>query len=362
MRGEVSRQANFFSYVSPEKRVPGDHPLRPIKEAADACLVAMEGTFRSMYSSQGRPSIPPERLLKAQILQALYSVRSDRLFCEQLDYNILFRWFLDMSLDEPSFVPTVFSKNRDRLLEHEAAQEFFDRVVAFAGERRLLSDEHFTVDGTLIEAWASMKSFQAKGKKPKPPDEDDPGNPSVDFKGERRSNATHESSTDPEARLTRKGPGKEAKLAFTANALMENRNGLCVQFRTEISTGTAEQEAALAMLERHDPEMGAHPTLGADKGYHRSAFVKALRDLKIRPHLAQIENRKTPGLDRRTTRHAGYAISQRLRKRVEEIFGWCKVVGGLRKCRFVGLAYNNAANLMVVASYNLLRIGRLAAA
>ena len=360
MRGEVSKQAGFFSYVSPEQRVPENHPLRTIKSAADECLAGMERTFESMYSREGRPSIPPERLLKAQLLQALFTVRSDRLFCEQLDYNILFRWFLDMSLDEATFVPTVFSKNRERLLKHEVAQEFFDRVVSFARERNLLSDEHFTVDGTLIEAWASMKSFQRKGQPPSPPEDSDPGNPTVDFKGERRSNETHESTTDPEARLARKGPGKETKLAFTGHVLMENRNGLCVQYRTEQATGRAEPAAALEMLARERPRMGPDPTLGADKGYHTAAFVKGLRDMDICPHVAQISGRRTVGLDGRTTRHETYRLSQRYRKLVEEIFGWGKVIGGFRKTRFVGLLNINAANLMVLSAYNLLRVGRLA--
>lgn len=358
MRGAVEMQTGFFSYVSTEKRVPPDHPLRRIKAMADVCLKSLEPSFRTMYSEIGRPSIPPEHLLKAQLLQALYTVRSDRLFCEQLEFNILFRWFLDMSMDAKGFVPTVFTKNRDRLLEHEVAQQFFDAVVGFAEGEQLLSDEHFTVDGTLIEAWASMKSFQRKGKR-KTKDPDDPGNPSVDFRGEKRKNDTHESQTDPEARLARKGAGKEAKLAFSAHVLMENRNGLCVQFRTKAATGTAEPEAALELLERHSDIHDRARTLGADKGYHQKGFIAALRKAGVAPHVAEIKNRRTPGLDGRTTRQPGYSISQRLRKRVEEIFGWGKTIGGLRKARFVGILHNNAFGLMVMSAFNLMRLARL---
>jgi len=349
----------MFSYISPEERVPADHPLRRVKAFTDEVLRELSGTFDGMYSKVGRPSIPPERLLKSMVLIALYSVRSDRLFCELLNYNLLYRWFLDMSMDEPTFVPTVFTKNRERLLEHDVARQFFDRVVARARREDLMSDEHFTVDGTLIEAWASMKSFKAKNRKEKVEPPDDPGNPTVDFRGEKRSNDTHESTTDPEARLARKGPGKESKLAYAANFMMENANGLCVDVRVDMATGTSERDAAARMIWRQR-RRGIRPkSLGADRGYHVSSFVTVLRNLDIRPHIALRSDRRTPGLDGRTTRHASYRTSQRIRKRIEEMIGWNKTVAGLRKCRFIGLARNRLAAFMVAASYDLLRMARL---
>lgn len=362
MRGEPSGQEGLFSYLSPEARVPPTHPLRALKRTADALLATLSPTFEAMYSAVGRPSIPPERLLKAQLLLALYSVRSDRLFCERLDYDILFRWFLDMSLDEPSFDHSTFSKNSERLLQHQVARKFFDAVVRYARTEGLLSDEHFTVDGTLIEAWASLKSFKPTGSGPAasgPPD--DPGNPTVDFHGERRTNATHQSTTDPEARLARKGQGKEARLCFSGHVLMENRHGLCVDLRVDPATGTAEREAALRMLARQARKRVRPRTLGADKGYHTREFIRCLRHRRIRPHIAQVTGRQTPGLDGRTTRHAGYAFSQRVRKRVEEIFGWVKTIGGLRKSRFRGRARTEQYAHLVGTAYNLLRIGRLQA-
>jgi IS5 family transposase len=289
---------------------------------------------------------------------AFYSVRSDRLFCEMLDYNILFRWFLDMNLEEASFDASTFSKNRERLIEHETALEFFDAVVRLARRKHLLSDEHFSVDGTLIEAWASAKSFQRKGKKTQRPP-DDPCNPTIDFHKERRSNATHESTTDPEAQLARKGAGKEARLSFCGNALMENRQGLLVDIEIRKAEGVAEREGALDLLTRQRRKRVKPKTLGADKGYHTRDFVERLRKRGIAPHIACIENRKTPGLDARTTRHESYAISQHKRKRVEEIFGWLKTVGGLRKSRLKGIARTQLLAHLHGAAYNLLRIGRL---
>lgn len=358
MRGELNPQGHMFSYFSPEERVPPAHPLRAIKHHADEALASLGPTFEAMYSDTGRPSIPPERLLKASPLIVLYSVRSDRLFCEQLDYNILFRWFLDMGLEEASFDPSTFSKNRERLIRHEVAISFFDAVVKLARAKDLLSDDHFTVDGTLIEAWASMKSFQAKSKKNTPPP-DDPGNPGVDFHGDVRSNVTHESTTDPEARLAKKGTGKEAKLAFSGNALMENRHGLCLDIQIRTADGYAEREAALKMLARQGRRRVKPKTLGADKGYHAKDFIARLRKRGIIPHVACIENRKTPGLDARTTRHGGYALSQKKRKRIEEIFGWLKTIGGLRKTRVKGIARTQQLAHLAGAAYNLLRIGRL---
>lgn len=359
MRGSISGQAMLFSYLSPEARVPATHPLRPIKAMADAVLQQLSSTFEAMYSPTGRPSIPPERLLKGELLIALFSIRGHRLFCEMLEYNMLFRWFLDMHLDEPLFDHSTFSQNSERLLTHETAQKFFDAVVTYARGEGLLSDEHFTVDGTLIEAWASLKSVKPKDAPPPTDPPDDPGNPTVDFHGERRTNATHQSTTDPEAQLARKGTGKEAKLCFSGHVLMENRHGLCVDLQIAPAAGTAERDTALAML-RRQARRGIRPTtLGADKGYHTKDFVRRLRRRGIRPHLACIRGRRTPGLDGRTTRHEGDRLSQRLRKKVEEIFGWMKTIGGLRKSRVRGVARTQHVSYLVGAAYNLLRMSRL---
>lgn len=358
MRGHDTKQATMFSVVSPEHRVPQDHPLRPIKAMADEVLASMSRTFSRMYSKVGRPSIPPERLLKAQILIALYSVRSDRMFCEQLDYNLLFRWFLDMNMDERPFDHSSFTKNRDRLLEHDVAGEFFAAVVEKAQGLGLMSSEHFTVDGTLIEAWASLKSFRPKNEKPEDRDPpDDPGNPTVNFHGEKRSNETHASTTDPEARLARKGNNQEAKLCFSAHALMENRNGLLVDLRIDHATGIAERESALALLAENVE--AADATVGGDKGYNQRAFVDGCRELGITPHVA--EKVKYNAIDRRTSRHKGYSISMRIRKRIEEIFGWAKTIGGFRRTRFHGVARTQQAGYFVGAAYNLLRIANLSA-
>jgi transposase len=358
MRGIDHPQGHLFSYFSPEDRVPVKHPLRDIKRNADVVLKELSPVFNAMYSDTGRPSIPPERLLKSLLLMALYSVRSDRLFCEMLDYNILYRWFLDMNLDEASFDASSFSKNRERLLSHNVSQRFFDAVVKVARKQGLLSDEHFTVDGTLIEAWASMKSFKPKaGQDTEPPD--DPGNAAVDFHGQRHSNDTHASTTDPESRLYRKGRGKESKLCFAGHALMDNRHGLCTDLDITPSVGTTEPQAAQTMLARQRRKRIHPKTLGADKGYHTRAFVEHLRGKSIRPHIAQITGRTTPGLDGRTTRHATYVISQRKRKRVEEIFGWLKTVAGMRKTRFRGIARIQQQAHFAAAAYNLLRISKL---
>ncbi|HXH33629.1 MAG TPA: IS5 family transposase [Plantibacter sp.] len=358
MRGHDSKQATMFSMVSPEHRVPADHPLRPIKAMADQVLAGMSRTFNGMYSQVGRPSIPPERLLKSQILIALYSVRSDRMFCEQLAYNLLFRWFLDMNMDEAVFDHSSFTKNRDRLLEHDVAGQFFVAVVEEGRRLGLMSSEHFSVDGTLIEAWASLKSFRPRDEKPEDRDPpDDPGNPSVNFHGEKRRNDTHASTTDGEAKLARKGNGKEAKLCFSAHALMENRNGLLVALRVGAATGTAEREHALEMLAEHATD-GA--TVAADKGYDQRAFVDGCRELGVTPHVAT--KAKHSAIDGRTTRHAGYEVSMRIRKRIEEIFGWAKTVGGYRRTRFRGIERTQQAGYFVGAAYNMLRIANLAAA
>lgn len=362
MRGQDDKQGYMFTYLSPDDRVPQDHPLRTIKAFADAVLKEMNPTFTAMYSNMGRPSIPPERLLKSQLLIALYSVRSDRMFCERLNYDILFRWFLDMNLEESSFDATSFTKNRERLLAHDVSLKFFDAVVRQARKRDLLSDDHFTVDGTLIDAWASMKSFQPKetrkdsGKPPK----DGGSNPTVDFRGEKRSNRTHQSTTDPEARLMRKSFGQTARLSFSGHVLMENRNGLCVDLRIGEATHRAERGAALKMLARQGKKRVRPKTLGADKGYHAADFIHRLRSRAIIPHIAQVKNRNTPGLDGRTTRRGTFALSQKARKRVEEIFGWFKTVAGLRKTRFRGMRRTQEFALMAGAAYNLLRMSKLA--
>ena len=356
MRGHVDPQGGLFSYFSVEERIPVDHPLRRIKAQADSVLASMNAAFEAMYALEGRPSIAPERLLKASLLIALYSVRSERLFCEMLDYNMLFRWFLDMNLEERAFDHSTFSTNRTRLIEHDIAKQFFAGSVREARAQRLLSDEHFTVDSTLIEAWASFKSL--KRKDGTPPRSGDDGTGMVDFRGEKRSNATHESSTDPEAKLMRKGNGQPAKLSFGAHALMENRNGLLVDLAITDAT-LAEPKAAAPLVDRRREARRDMSTLGTDKGYHTKAFVAMLRGRSIAPHIARIEGRSTPGLDARTTRHDGYALSQQKRKRVEEIFGWMKTVGGLRKSRFVGRVKTQLAAYMVGAAYNLLRMARL---
>lgn len=360
MRGHVDPQSSMFSYFSPESRVPERHPLRAIKRDADAVLASLSAEFDELYAESGRPSIPPERLLKASLLIALYSVRADRMLCEMLDYNLLFRWFLDMSLEERGLDQSNFSRLRERLDKTDLACRFFDAVVSEARKRGLLSDEHFSVDGTLIEAWASTaKSLRRKDGPPSDGGPDDRG--LVNFRGERRSNDTHESKTDPDAKLMKKGKGRETKLSYGGHALMENRNGLCVDIEVR-SALQSETEAAKDMLSRQARKRVRPTTLGADKGYHTKDFVAHLRKKKIAPHIARIEGRNTPGLDARTTRHAGYAISQTKRKRVEEIFGWMKAYGGLRRTMARGLQRVRLHAYIVAAAYNLLRMSRLPAA
>jgi transposase len=346
----------MFSLKAPGDRVPKDHPLRRVKDLADGALALLSPTFDKMYSGKGRPSVPPEQLLKASLLMAFYSVRSERLFCEQLDYNLMFRWFLDMGMEEPSFDHSTFTANRDRLLKHDVAKQFFAAIVVQARKGGLMSSEHFTVDGTLIEAMASLKSFKKKDDKREPPD--DPGNPDVDFHGEKRSNETHESTTDSEARLAKKGYGKEAKLAYCANALMENRNGLLVDFQVEPADGRAERRSALAML-KNESRGEQRITVAADKGYDTQEFVASCRELNVTPQVAQHQTKRRSAIDGRTTRHAGYAISQRVRKRVEEIFGWMKTIGGFRRTRFRGRSRTQLNAYFVGAAYNLLRIAKL---
>jgi transposase len=358
MRGADKRQRAMLVVMNLEQRIPKGHPLRRIKALADAALKELSPVFDAMYSAVGRPSIPPERLLKSSLLMALYSVRSERLFCEQLDYKFLFRWFLDSEADEASFDHSTFSRNRARLLEHTVADEFFRAVVAQAHGLNLLSDEHFTVDGTLVEAWASLKSFKRREAGPSAPP-DDPGNPTVNFRGERRSNATHQSTTDPEAQLAKKGKGKEARLCYSANALMENRHALLVDFQVEPADGHAERRAALAMVDACLPGR-RRVTLGGDKGYDTQAFVAGCRALTVTPHVAQNQARRGgSALDARTVRQPGYAISQWIRKQVEEAFGWMKTVGGLRRTRYRGRERVQMHAYLVAAAYNLVRIAKL---
>ena len=359
MRGDDPQQAAMFSYISPEERVPLEHPLRAIRALVDVALKELSPQFAQLYSYTGRPSIAPEKLLRALLLQALYTVRSERLLMEQLDYNLLFRWFVGLNMDDPIWVASTFSKNRERLLAGDIAHAFFAQVLAQARERNLLSDEHFTVDGTLIEAWASQKSFKRKDSAPPASPPDDPGNPSIDFRGERRTNATHASTTDPEARLYKKATGQEAKLAYLGHVLMENRHGLVVDSCVTLATGTAEREAALAMAEAIP---GQHRvTLGADKNYDTHDFVRDVRELQVTPHVAQKTSGRSSAIDGRTTRHPGYAVSQRKRKCVEEIFGWLKTVGLLRKVRHRGLARVGWIFTFAAAVYNLVRMRTLAA-
>jgi transposase len=358
MRGQDRQQSNMFSYLSPEQRVRQDHPLRAIRNMTDQALRNMSERFDEMYSEIGRPSIPPEKLLRAQLIQMLYSVRSERLLMEEIDYSVLFRWFVGLNLDEPVWDVTVFTKNRDRLLDGEVAREFLAEVVGQAGERGLTSDEHFTVDGTLVEAWASLKSFQRKGEKEKTPD--DAGNPTVDFHGEKRSNQTHESTTDPDALLARKGNGKEAKLSYCGNVEMENRSGLIVDTELFQANGTAERDAALVMLERIRGEKRV--TAGGDKGYDTKDYVAECRNLNVTPHVAQnTSQRGGSAIDGRTTRHAGYAISQRKRKRIEECFGWLKTIALMRKVRHRGIHKVGWLFTFAAAAYNLVRMRNLLA-
>lgn len=356
MRGADEQQEWMFSYISAEKRVPKDHPLRAIRTMVDVVLKDMSPLFESLYAKTGRPSIAPERLLRALLLQVLYSVRSERLLMEQLDYNLLFRWFVGLSMDDPIWDATVFSKNRDRLLEGDIARAFFKQVLRHARTQRLMSDEHFTVDGTLIEAWAGQKSFKKKGSD-SGNSSNDPGNPDVDFKGEKRSNETHQSTTDPDARLYKKGTNQESKLCYLGHVMMENRNGLVVNARVTKATGTAERQTAAEML--GELPRSKRVTVGGDKAYDTKEFVKQVRSLGVTPHVAQNNRSRASAIDDRTTRHAGYPISQRKRKRVEEIFGWMKTVGMLRKTRHRGTDRVGWMFTFGVAVYNLVRMRNL---
>jgi len=364
MRGEDIQQSELFSYGSLEDRVPAGHPLRPIREMVDEALKALSSRFDEIYNEEGRKSIPPERLLRALLLQMLYSVRSERMLMEQLEYNLLFRWFVGLSANEPVWHPTVFTKNRDRLLQGAVAEEFFAVIVDQARKKRLLSSEHFTVDGTLIEAWAGQKSFQRKDNDNDPlnPPPADPGsNPTVNWHKEKRSNDTHCSTTDPFARLYKKTRGSEAKLCYLGHVLTENRNGLVVNARLTLATGTAEREAALSMAQQI-PGGTRRVTLGCDRGYDARSFVAELRELNVTPHVAQNVSGRTSAIDERTTGHDGYAVSQRKRKRVEEVFGWMKSVALIRKTRFRGPERTGWMFTLAAAAYNLVRMRNLQAA
>jgi transposase len=361
MRGLDKRLGELFSYVDLEQRIRLDHPLRAIRALTEPALAALSGDFAALYSKLGRPSIAPEMLLRAMLLQAFYSVRSERQLMERLEFDLLFRWFVGLGMDEPVWDHSTFSKNRDRLLEGEIAARFLTAVLAQPRVKRLLSSEHFSVDGTLIEAWASMKSFRPK----EPPDAGgDAGggrNAPADFRGEKRSNQTHRSTTDPDARLYRKGPGMEAKLCFIGHGLMENRSGLIVDARLTRVSGYAERLAAIEMIEGLADRPRAI-TLGADKGYDAADFVEELRTINARPHVARNTSGRRSAIDRRTTRHPGYAKSQRIRKRIEEAFGWIKTVAGLRKTKLRGLPKVDWSFTFAAAAYNLVRAPKLIAA
>ena len=363
MRGRDDRREGLFSYVRLEERIAADHPLRPIKALADEALGLLSGRFEGLYSSMGRPSIPPEMLLRATLLQAFFSVRSERMLMEQIDYNLLFRWFVGLPMDADVWHPTVFTHNRDRLLEADVAREFLVALLALPQVKKLLSSEHFSVDGTLIDAWASMKSFRPKDGSGEPPS---PGrNGERNFHKEKRSNETHASTTDPDARLYRKADGRESRLCFMGHVLMENRNGLAVDAALTHASGTAEREATLAMLDRR--KRRGRITLGADKAYDVTAFVDDLRERQVTPHIAingvvsKLGTIRKTAVDRRTTRHAGYGVSQILRKRIEEVFGWIKAQAGLAKVKVRGCAKARAVFTFAVAAYNLIRIPKLLA-
>ncbi len=390
MRGTDEKSGSLFSYVDLEERIPPRHPLRKIKQVVNDALASLDAEFEALYTDFGRPSIPPERLIRASLLQILFSVRSERQLMEQMDYNLMFRWFVGLGIDDPVWVPTVLTKNRDRLLSTEMSRKVMAAILAHREVAPLLSDEHFSVDGTLVKAWASMKSFQPKADAA-PPDDEGPGDPpasdttpdtaasetpaetdpmprnshrhrnaEVDFKGEKRSNATHTSTTDPDARLYKKSPGTGAMLCFIGHALMENRNGLIVQGDLTKADGHAERKAALDMVHRHSPGSTRQLTLGADKGYDAGEFVRELRQACVTPHVAQ--KSRYSAIDGRTTRHAGYALSQKRRKKIEEAFGWAKTVGDMAQTMYRGIERVRSRFILTMAANNLARLPRLLAA
>ena len=365
MRGSDATSGSLFSYVDVEARIPARHPLRVIREIANDALASLDGEFEALYEGTGRQSIAPERLLRASLLQAFYSVRSERLLMEQINYNLLFRWFVGLGIDDAVWDHSTFSKNRDRLLDADVAAKFLEAVLRHAKVKRFLSDEHFTVmpeacfqhDGTLVEAWASMKSFRAKDGSDEPPAAGRNGE--RDFKGEQRANDTHASTTDPDAKLYRKGRGQGAKLCFMGHALTENRHGLVVKADATVANGTAEREAASSMIDRHAPGTSNRLTLAADKAYDTAAFVADLRQKCVTPHVAQ--KARSSAIDGRTTRHPGYAESQKKRKLVEEAFGWAKSIAGMAKVKVRGLPRVRFQFTFTMAAYNLIRMPRLLA-
>jgi transposase len=355
MRGYENQQQQMFSYINLEERVPENHPLRKLKKLVNEVLERISHHFDLIYAEGGRPSIPPEQLLKGLLLQIFYTIRSERQLMEHIDANLWYRWFVGLGIDDPVWHPTTYTQNRDRLLEHEVAGIFFDEVVSLAGENKLISDEHFTVDGTLIESVASMKSFKPKDKNHKPPKG---RNDKVDFHGEKRKNDTHQSTTDPESRLYKKGKGKEAKLCYMGHVLMENRNGLAVKTDTTLATGIAEREASPEMIKKAKPK-SKKATLGGDKNYDTAQHVKDLREYNVTPHVAQNDTNRKSRIDGRTTRHKGYETSQRKRKLVEEIFGWAKEIGGIRRLRHKGLEMADWVFTFTIAGFNLIRMTKL---
>jgi transposase len=360
VRGGDNRTGELFSYVDLEARVRRDHPLRAIRVIVNEALSALEREFTALYSPIGRPSIPPEKLLRAMLLQAFYSIRSERLLMERLEYDLLFRWFVGIGVDDTAWDHSVFSKNRDRLLEGDIAAKFLAAMLAQPKVKKLLSSDHFSVDGTLIEAWASMKSVKPKDGSGEPPAQGGGRNGEADFHGQKRSNDTHASTTDPDARLYRKGKGKETKLCFIGHGLMENRHGLLVDACLTLADGHAERVAALHMIEPRADRPTAI-TLGADKAYDAEDFVNELRSMKVTPHVAQNTSGRSSAIDGRTTRHSGYAVSQRIRKRIEEAFGWIKTIAGQRKTRFRGRDRVGWAFAFAAAAYNLVRLPKLMA-
>jgi transposase len=356
MRGTPDLQMAMLTTLQPGDLIPADHPIRRIRKVVEAVLAELDDEFDVMYARSGRPSVPPEQLLKATVLMAMYSIRSERAFCERLNYDLLFKWFLDLPIDAKAFDATTFSKNRQRLLDHEIADQFFAAVVGQAKLRRYVSSDHFSVDGTLLEAWASHKSFQPKDG---PPSSLPPGrNAEVDFHGQRRTNETHASTTDPEARMARKSFATAAKLSYAGHLLMEHRNALIVDMELTQASGYAERDTALEMLRRL-PATKRRRTVAGDKAYDTRGFVADLREMNVTPHLAPNTKRNRSTIDRRTTRHEGHAVSQRIRKRIEEPFGWIKTIAGGRKLRYVGKQRNRAWFLMSGAVYNILRIAAL---
>jgi transposase len=355
MRGYENQQQQMFSYINLEQRVPQNHPIRKLKKLVNEILGRISWRFDLIYADDGRPSIPPEQLLRGQLLQIFYTIRSERQLMEYIDANLWYRWFVGLGIDDPVWHPTTYSQNRDRLLEHEVAKIFFDEIVHLAKEQGLVSEEHFTVDGTLLESMASIKSFKPKDKNNKPPKG---RNEKIDFKGQTRKNDTHRSTTDPQSMLYKKGKGKEAKLSYMGHVLMENRNGLAINAEATQSTGTAEREASIEMLEESKPKK-KKATLAGDKNYDTAKHVENLRSNNTTPHVAQNNTNRKSAVDGRTTRHKGYEISQRKRKQVEEIFGWTKVIGNVKKLKHKGLEMADWMFTLNIAGYNLVRLIKL---